>query len=197
MIIIEGIRRSGKTYTLETVQRNFKDVIHYKDKGMRMIKDTEIDPDDYAIGRDMAYAQLFPTIPFIIFNRMIVDRQYWSSYVYGQFYRGRYDKEFWMEHIHRVENLLFQEGIDRHIHILLIKPDEDDFKRMAEMGRQKDWLEDDNIESYKQQWRLYEELLEISSANVRFLKPFQDEEYIVKTVHKILQEEDEWHSSKI
>ena len=193
MIIIEGIRRSGKTFTINTIQKHYTDWINYKDKGMRMIKDTEIDVDDYAIGRDMAYAQLFPTIPYIIFNRMLVDRQYWSSYVYGQFYRGKYDKEFWTDHITRVENLLFQENIQDHLHILLIRPEEDDFKRMSEMGRRKDWLEDEDIESYKRQWELYEELLEISAANVRFLKPFQDEEYIMETVKKIKLEEDEWH----
>lgn len=195
MIIIEGVRRSGKSFTVEVIQKNYPDWVYYKDYGMRIIKDTEIDPDDYAIGRDMAYAQFFPKIPFIVFDRMFVDRQYWSSYVYGQFYRKRYSKEFWTEHIERVENTMFQEGVWEHIHILLIKPDGDDFKRIAEMGRQKDWLEDENIESYKQQWKLYEELLSFSSANVRFLRPFQDEEYIIDTVKRISMEEDtEWHS---
>ena len=143
----------------------------------------------------MAYAQLFPKIPYKIFDRMVIDRQYWSSYVYGQFYRKKYSKEFWIEHITRVENLLLIQDIQRqHLHILLIRPDEDDFKRMADMGREKDCFEDNSIESYKQQWKLYEEILSFSSANVRFLKPFQNKEHILEIVNKISMEEDEWHS---
>jgi hypothetical protein len=195
IIIIEGCRRSGKSYTLEAIQEAYPHYIHYKDKGMRHIKDTDIDPDDYAIGRDMAYAQFFPNLPYIVLNKLILDRQYWSSYVYGQFYRKKYSKEFWRQHVIEVESRLFSEDdkVRRHVNILLIKPNENDFERMARMERNKDWLEDSDINSYKKQWKLYEELIDISTAEIMLLKAFQGKEYIVETVREIMKQEDtEW-----
>ena len=201
MIIIEGPRRVGKTYTVNTILEAHPDFVYYKDKGMRDIRERvePVDPDDYAIGRDMAYAQFLPHLPYKILDRLVLDRQYWSSYVYGLFYRKKYSKEFWVQHIEEVENKLFgdpveEDNLRKHINIILIHPSEEDFTRMADMGRQKDWLEDDEIDGYKTQWDLYMELVNISAANVIPLRAFQPKEEILEVVNKILREENEWHS---
>lgn len=62
MIILEGVRRSGKSFTTETITKRIPSVIQYKDLGMRLIDHALVDPDCYSIGRDLAYAQFLPKL---------------------------------------------------------------------------------------------------------------------------------------
>jgi thymidylate kinase len=187
MYIIEGVRRSGKTHTLEIIDKFFIGYHFYKDLGMRLIKDSPIDTDDFSIGRDYALAQFILKIDSSSFeNLLIIDRQYFSSYVYGQFYRHKYDKQFWKDHILKVEKI-YGDFIN-NIKVIFIELTEEDFKFMAEMGRQKDWLEDSDINSYKAQYELYLEALEISKARIFKMKAFQGEGYINYFFNKVRED---------
>lgn len=185
MVVIEGIRRSGKSHTLEVLGANKPDLYYYKDKGVMYAMKKSIDVDDYVIGRDLTYAQLFYNLPVAAFKNLVFDRQYWTSYVYGQFYRDKYNKEFWVDHIHSVENMYGE--LLENICIVLITLSDDDFKRIAEMQRQKDHLESADIDGYKRQYELYQELLDISNAAVVKLPAFQSDDEILKSLEKALQ----------
>jgi len=185
LIVIEGIRRSGKTYLVDTIKNKNNDVIFYKDRGVMYAMKNNIDVDDYVIGRDLTYAQLFSNTKPDIFNNIVFDRQYLSSYVYGQYYRNKYNKVFWRDHIRKVENLYESAGILDQIKILFIELDESDFEKIANMNRNKDHLENNNIVEYKEQYYLYKEALSITKANVSYIKAFQDSEKINKRFNDI------------
>lgn len=178
MIILEGIRRSGKTYTTDFVKDNFPFYIVYKDEGMSIIKNTPIDIDDYVIGRDLAYAQFVKTLPEKAINRLFLDRQYFTSYVYGQFYRNKYDKQFWADHIQRVESQYGDDFIKKFMSVLFIEMTEDDLKHAAKTARYKDELESDFIDDYKRQYELYQEVLEITKLPVHRMRAFQNNAYL-------------------
>lgn len=187
MLIIEGgCRKAGKSFTISVLRRAYPNFIFYKDNGMKFIADTEVDPDDYVIGRDLAYAQILPIIydEFLI-NNLIFDRQYWSSYVYGQAWRSRYSKNFWVSHIRRVEDTYGEDFIKRHLKIIFITLSDADFDRIQKTTRNKDQWED--ISDYKRQYELYQELLSITSIkNIYFLPAFQTEETIVNILRPII-----------
>jgi thymidylate kinase len=173
MIILEGIRRSGKSFTLEVLEKAYGGVFtFFKDEGMRLIRGSTIDIDDYAIGRDCAYAQLCSKTSF--FERIVFDRQYISSYVYGQFYRNRYDKDFWVDHIKKVENI-YGENKPKIIFLDLKK---EDFERISEMNRSKDDLESSDISGYLKQYELYKDALSISKSSIFVMDSFKSKEYI-------------------
>jgi thymidylate kinase len=186
MIIIEGIRRSGKSFIINALQKHYPDLIYHKDLGIRMIKDTPIDVDDYVIGRDLAFAQFLPKIETSNIDCLILDRQYWSAYVYGQFYRNKYDKAFWRDHIEKVEQTYGINWTRKNLNVVLLSPEPEDYKRLASMGREKDHLEDSDINSYLQQQSLYLEILEFTRAQVHLLKPFQTEEYIIDFMRPLI-----------
>jgi hypothetical protein len=178
MIIIEGPRRCGKSFTKDVLLKKFGNLILFKDLGMRIIKDTPIDPDDFAIGRDLAYAQFVPQFSWApTFDRLVMDRGYWSSYVYGQCWRNRYNKNFWSEHLKRVED--FYGSYLEKVKILVFHLNEDDFKRMESMDREKDVWEHTN--DYRQQYELYSECAEKSQAKIFLIDAFQSEDYIART----------------
>lgn len=178
MYILESARSGGKSFTADVIRKNFPNVCVYKDVGMRLIGNKNIDPDDYAIGRDLAYAQ---SLPILMDEHMtetaVFDRQYFSSYVYGRAWRKKYDKEFWADHIRLVEDTYgpFLEKINI---IFLDLPDEATLDRMKKMHRQKDkW---DNKLDFKRQYNLYLYLINnITKAKVTFLPSFQSEDFIV------------------
>ena len=62
LVILEGIRRSGKSFTIDVLKKRSPNLVHYKDAGMRIIDHEIVDPDQYAIGRDFAYAQFLPKL---------------------------------------------------------------------------------------------------------------------------------------
>lgn len=178
MIILEGIRRSGKTYTTIFVRDNFPFYIVYKDEGIRLIKDTPVDIDDYVVGRDLAYAQFVKTLPEKAINRLFLDRQYFTSYVYGQFYRNKYDKQFWANHIRRVEAQYGDEFIEKFMSVVFIEMDEQDLKRAANTARYKDALESNTLDDYKRQYELYQEIFEITKVPIYRMKAFQNAAYL-------------------
>lgn len=185
MVIIEGIRRSGKSHTFEVLEEHKPELYYHKDKGVIHAMKRGISVDDYVIGRDMTYAQLFYKLPTAAFKNIVFDRQYWTSYVYGQFYRDKYNKDFWMDHIHAVENE-YAEMLD-NVCVVLITLKDTDFKYIAEMSRQKDHLESTNIDEYKRQYELYQELLDISNVAVVKMPAFQPETEILGLFEKALQ----------
>jgi len=155
---------------------------------MRLIADTNVDPDDYAIGRDLAYAQALPTLidDLLFKNNLAFDRGYWSSYVYGQSWRNKYSKDFWKSHIFRVEEVLGDSLKD--IHIVFITLTEENFNRIENMGRNKDKWEITN--DFRKQYDLYLEVLDITTLpphNVHLLPAFQSDETINKFFNNILQ----------
>lgn len=186
MIILESCRRAGKTYTCEKVEQYFSHIQIYKDFGIRIIKNinANIDIDDYAIGRDLAYAQFLPSLPNDLVSNLLIDRQYLSTCVYGICYRDKYDKKFWFEHIKRVEELYKNMGMK--ISILFIELEQKDFHKIASMGRKKDWLEDDDEQGYHIQYELYEDFLAHTSFPIVRMKAFQDDEYIISKISEVL-----------
>jgi hypothetical protein len=174
MIIIEGPRKVGKSFTLETIQKYEPTTRVFKDLGIRILKD-RIDLDDYAISRDTTYAQFLPQFMYL-WDDIVFDRGYWSSYVYGQCWRNKYDKNFWIEHIKRVEDL-YGTFLSK-IKVLSFDLTEDDFKRIENTIRNKDGWE--NVSDYRLQYDLYKEVADISQVKKYFIKPFQSEEYIMK-----------------
>jgi thymidylate kinase len=185
MIIIEGIRRAGKTFTINTIKKYCPGMIFYKDTGLEYAKELELDIDDYVISRDLTYSQLIPSLPKFANSNLVFDRQYYSSYVYGQFYRNKYSKEFWQEHVERVENE-YDEFLDNII-IMFLTLKNEDFRKIAEMDRQKDDLEDKDENSYLKQYELYNEVANISKARIYNLKAFQSEDYIKSEFEKVLK----------
>lgn len=182
MVIIEGIRRSGKTFVSEVIRKNFINVTVHKDEWMKHIY-KNVDIDDFVIGRDITYAQIIPKIKNNIF---VFDRQYISSYVYGQFYRKKYNKSFWKEHINKVEEI-YGDYI-RNITIVFITLNEEDFKKVSAINRNKDKLETDNINDYIKQYELYFEAINnITKANIINLKYFSDEKTIINIFNDILK----------
>lgn len=187
MLIIEGVRKSGKSYTTNLLSK-FPHFLIYKDLGMRLIPGTKVDPDDYAIGRDFAYAQSLPSIAdeYLFKNNLVFDRGYWSSYVYGQAWRDKYDKDFWKNHIIKIEET-WGETLNE-IQVVLITLTEDDFVRIENMNRSKDvW---DSTSDFRKQYELYQEILNVttlSKNNIHFLPAFQSDEFIKDFFNKILQ----------
>ena len=151
---------------------------------MYLISDANVDPDDFTIGRNFAYAQMMPELlSEYTLEHLVLDRQYWSSYVYGQAWRDKYDKQFWTEHIQDIEEQWGEYLED--IKFILITPDEEDFKRAEELVRESDnW---DYRVDYRNQHELYEEVFEISRANKFRMRPFQTKEYIIKVFKDILE----------
>jgi thymidylate kinase len=180
MFIIEGVRCSGKSFTADVVRKNFPDIQVYKDVGMRLIANKGIDPDDYAIGRDLAYAQSLPVLmDENMANTAVFDRQYFSSYVYGRAWRKRYDKEFWADHIRLVEDT-YGPFLEKITIVFLDLPGEETLDKMKKMHRQKDkW---DKTLDFKRQYKLYRNLWmnNITRAKVVHLPSFQTEDFIVK-----------------
>lgn len=182
MVILEGTRRSGKSYTTKFIEDNFAFYNVYKDQGIRILQDTAslVDVDDYVIGRDLAYAQLMKIMPDKMIKRIFFDRQYLSSYVYGQFYRDKYNKQFWTDHIHRVEEVYGENFLKNSMMIIFIELESWHFEKIAKLNRKKDVFECDNIDSYKRQYELYQEVLDITQAPVFKMKAFQDLAYLTK-----------------
>lgn len=184
IIIIEGIRRSGKTFTIDVIRKYIPEYTLYKDEGIRIATERKWDIDNYATTRDLTYAIFLSKMPNLINSKLIFDRQYLSSYVYGQFYRSTYDKEYWTNHIKMIEEIYDEKLQD--ITILFMSLTESDFKHMASLTRNKDHLETSEIDSYKRQYELYLEALEISNAKIVPIKAFQTEEYLVKVLKNIM-----------
>jgi thymidylate kinase len=188
MIILEGVRQSGKTYAVNVLDKNFAHMLIYKDIGMRLIANSKVDPDDYAIGRDLAYAQSLPQMAddFLFQNNLIFDRGYWSSYVYGQAWRNKYDKDFWKEHISLVEKV-WGDALNK-VHIVFITLTPEDFTRIENMNRDKDvW---DATKDFRNQYALYGEILnmtKVSKANIHLLPAFQKDEFIIDFFKQILR----------
>ena len=182
MVILESTRRSGKSYTCEKVEQYFSNIRIYKDFGLRILNkiNTKIDIDDYCIGRDLAYAQFIPTLPFEVENNLLLDRQYISTCVYGLYYRSKYNKQFWVKHLQRVEELY--KNIGTKVIILFIELTNKDFQRISSMGRKKDWLEEDGEQGYRNQYELYEFFLKETSFHIIRMKAFQDDEYIISKI---------------
>jgi len=166
------------------LKRRIPNLIHYKDLGMRIIASTSIDPDYYAIGRDLAYAQFLPKLQWDeeFTKRLLFDRAYWSTYVYGQCWRDNLSKIFFDAHIEIVEETYGM--FLKNIKILFITLTEDDMKRIESMDRNKDqW---DTHTDYRKQYKLYLELFNISNTKIFTLDAFKDEDYIVNTFNKVL-----------
>jgi len=189
LIILEGIRRSGKSHTIKILKKSISQLIFYKDLGMRIIVNKAIDSDVYAIGRDLAYAQFLPNLyrhgsykDFV--ERLFFDRAYWSSYVYGQAWRNNYSKTFWKNHIKLVEDIYgdFLENIK----IVFITLTKDDFQRIESIDRNKDQWEKTHTD-YKEQYDLYIELFGISKAKIYTLDGFKDDRYITSKIRHILE----------
>src|SRR5208337_145377 len=178
MWVIEGVRCSGKTFTADVIKRNFPNVCVYKDIGMRLAAERQLDLDDYAIGRDLTYAQSLPILmDDHLADTAVFDRMYFSSYVYGIAWR-KGNKEFWKEHIQTVENIYGD--FLKKIHVIFLDlPNDATLDKMKKMHRQKDkW---DKTLDFKRQYRLYLNLINnITKAKVTFLPSFQSEDYIVK-----------------
>jgi thymidylate kinase len=189
LIIIEGIRRSGKTHTIETIKESMTDrylpPIFYKDKGVPFAMNNGLSVDDYVIGRDLAYAQFLSFVKPAEFQLLVFDRQYLTTYVYGQFYRSNYSKDFYKQHIEHVESFYKEAGLIKKMYTMFIKLKEKDFERIAEMDRKKDVLEDSDIEGYKKQYELYQEAMDITRTNVVELPAFQDENKILEVFSSI------------
>jgi thymidylate kinase len=185
MIILEGIRRSGKSYTVDVLKNHIPNLIHHKDLGMRIIAQTPVDPDSYAMGRDFALAQFLPKLywNFEFTNRLLLDRAYWSTYVYGQCWRNNYGKTFFKNHIERVEET-YGEFL-KEIKIVFITLTKNNFNRIKGMGREKDQWEMTHVD-YDKQYELYQELFQISKAKIFTLNGFNSDDYIVKTFNKVL-----------
>jgi hypothetical protein len=186
MIIIEGIRRSGKTYAINVLKKNFPHLILYKDLGIRITLNSGVDPDDYAVGRDLAYAQGIPTfVDWDVFPRIVFDRQYWSSYVYGQAWRKKYDKTFWKAHVVTVEDIW---GVVlKNVHVVLLTCDEDALLRIENMDRTKDEWE--ITRDFRKQYELYQELPSITKIppeNIHRLPAFMKDDYIADFFKQIL-----------
>lgn len=187
MIILEGCRRSGKSYTCDKIKEFFPDIQIYKDLGMRITHHSypDINVDDYSVGRDLAYAQYFPTLPKHITNSLVVDRQYISSCVYGLYYRNNYDHKYWLEHLKKIEELYYR--TNQKIVILFMTILDGGFKKIAEMDRKKDWLEDNSGEDgYRKQYNLYESFLKHTVFPVVRLVAFRDDHYIMDKVSEAL-----------
>lgn len=185
MIILEGIRRSGKSFTTDLLKNKIPNLVHYKDIGMRLINHNVVDSDYYAIGRDFAYAQFLPKLRWDTYftKRLLFDRAYWSTYVYGQCWRDNLSKTFLKDHIHKVEEV-YGDFLEQ-IKILFITLSEDDLKRIESMGRGKDqW--DKTRDDYRQQYDLYMELFDISKVRTFTLDAFQDEKHILDVFNKVL-----------
>ena len=178
MFVIEGVRCSGKTFTVDVIKKNFPNVCVYKDAGLRVASDLQLDLDDYAIGRDLTYAQALPVLmDDHLADTAVFDRMYFSSYVYGIAWR-KGDKQFWKEHIQRIENL-YGDFLKKIHFILLDLPTDAELDRIKKMRRQKDkW---DKTLDFKRQYRLYLEIVnKITKAKVTLLPSFQSEDFIVK-----------------
>jgi hypothetical protein len=179
IFILEGVRASGKSFTADIIRNKFPDIQVYKDAGMRLIANKSIDPDDYAIGRDLAYAQSLPILmDDYMADTAVFDRQYFSSYVYGLAWRKKYDKEFWADHIRLVEDT-YGPFLKKINVILLDLPNDETLERMKKMNRKKDkW---DKTLDFKRQYKLYLKLVNnITRAKVVFLPSFQTEDFIVQ-----------------
>jgi hypothetical protein len=186
VVILESVRQGGKTYTANVLDKNFPHMLIYKDIGMRLIVNSKVDPDDYAIGRDLAYAQALPQMAdeFLLESNLVFDRGYWSSYVYGQAWRNKYDKEFWRSHIALVEKI-WGEALNK-VHIVFLTLTQEDFGRIENMDRKKDaW---DSTQDFRKQYSLYGEILNttiIKKQNIHFLPAFKNDEYIIDFFKKI------------
>lgn len=189
MIVIEGIRRSGKTHTIETVKENmanrYLSPIFYKDIGVPFAMNNGLSVDDYVIGRDLAYAQFLSLVKPAEFQLLVFDRQYLTTYVYGQFYRSNYSKEFYRQHIEHVESFYKEAGLINKMYTIFIELKEKDFERIAEMDRKKDILEDSDIEGYKKQYELYQEAIDLTGTNVVRLPAFQNKNRILEIFSSI------------
>jgi len=178
MIVIEGIRRCGKSFTVDALQKHFPNLFFFKDLGMRLIKDTPISPDDYAIARDLSYAQFLPHYFWSEeADNLVFDRGYWSTYVYGQCWRDKYNKQFWTDHIKRVEDIYGQ--FLQKVKFFSFELNDLDFERIEEMDRKKD-IWDSTSDNYRRQYELYREIAEISQAKKHFIKAFMPIDYIIK-----------------
>jgi len=187
LVILEGIRRSGKSHTIDIIKKNNLNLLFYKDHGVMYAMNNNIDVDDYVISRDLTYAQLFTETKPDFLNKIIFDRQYLSSYVYGQYYRNKYDKSFWRDHIKKVEELYYKADLLDHIKIVFIKLNDNELTNIAKMNRAKDQLEDNNLDGYKRQYDLYQEALLITKADVHYIEGFKDREYIIKRFTEIFE----------
>lgn len=188
MYILESTRCGGKTFTADVIRKNFPDIQVYKDVGMRLIANKGVDPDDYAIGRDLAYAQSLPVLMDEYMSETAVfDRQYFSSYVYGRAWRKKYDKEFWADHIRLVEDT-YGPFLDKITIVFLDLADETTLDKMKKMHRQKDkW---DKTLDFKRQYKLYLNIINnITKAKVIFLPSFQTEDFIVKFFRGLFKQE--------
>jgi thymidylate kinase len=178
MVCIEGIRKSGKTYTIDVIRKNFPQVIVYKDLGIRDIAPKEVSIDDFSIGRDFTYAQCLPKLVGDAHKNIVFDRQYWSSYVYGQAWRNKYNNEFWTNHIHKVEET-YGDWL-KNIHVVFITLTDSDFQRIEEMNRKKDrW---DGIADFEKQYDLYLEVVvktKLPYGNVHLLSAFSNDAFII------------------
>lgn len=189
MLIIEGVRRCGKSHTIKVLKKSISQLIFYKDLGMRMITNKAIDPDIYAIGRDLAYAQFLPNLcrygwyeNFV--ERLFFDRAYWSSYVYGQAWRNNYSKTFWKTHIKLIEDTYGD--FLKKIKIIFITLTKDDFQRIEDMDRNEDQWEKTHTD-YRKQYDLYMELFNISKIKTHTLDGFKDDSYISSKIRSILE----------
>jgi thymidylate kinase len=152
---------------------------------MRFIAQGPIDPDCYAIGRDLAYAQFLPKLywdtDFI--NRLLFDRAYWSTYVYGLCWRNNYGRTFLKSHVEKVEETYGM--FLKEIKIVFITLTENDFNRIKGMDREKDIWESTRVD-YHKQYETYQELFKISKAKIFELEAFNSDDYIIKTFNKVL-----------
>ena len=176
MIVLEGIRSSGKSFTLDVLKKNLPQLIFYKDLGMRIFP-KEVDPDDYAIALDYTYAQCLPKL-VAPHEHIIIDRLYFSSYVYGQAWRKTYDKKFWTNHIKTVEQMYG--NFLKEITFVYLSVSYDDLDRIKKMNRKKDqW---DSKHDFIRQDQLYTQLFNrgITKAKVLLLPAFQSEDFITQ-----------------
>lgn len=174
-MIIEGTRSCGKSFTCDIIKENFP-IVLYKDLGIRYLNETKskVNVDDYSIGRDFAYAQVMSYVENK--DKIVIDRQYLSTCVYGIHYRNKYDREFWLSHIKSIEDLYKSKKVN--VKFLFINLMEEDFDRIVSINRKKDWLDTNDIEDYKSQYFLYKDFLKYVTFPIIEMKAFQNKEYI-------------------
>lgn len=151
---------------------------------MKIVSDyaEEVNIDDIAIGRDLALAQFIAKLPSYVTDRYIFDRQYWSSYVYGQAWRDKYSKAFWEKHIQVVESYLLY--TNSKIKIVFLQLTENDFKRVESNNRKKDkW---DLTTDFRYQYDLYQEVIRLSKMEIHMMKAFQDDKYIIDFIRNVV-----------
>ncbi len=184
IIILEGIRRSGKSYTIEILKRNFKNLTYYKDSSMGFVDHNKVCPDSIAIGRDLAYAQFLKVINKSESDYLLFDRGYWSTYVYGQCWRNKFTKVDMEKHVKKVEEI-YGDFLN-NIKVVFLEVDAVDIELIESMNREKDqW--DKSHNDYREQYSLYSELPLISKVKVFEMKAFQSSSYIVNKFKDILR----------